>query len=59
MKLTDKQALALVMTLRDTLRLLDGNNVFTYPRDIRTGLFNDIIEQQGSEIIDLAREVKP
>lgn len=55
MKITEKQLLILVRILEGTLRLYDDktDNLFAYDAKTRETLYNQIINQQSDEIIDV------
>jgi hypothetical protein len=53
MRLSNLQALMLFQTLRDTAVIADAANVFTFDREQRLKLAQDIINQQSKELIEL------
>ena len=58
MKLTARQAMVLVQTLRDTLPFSDGGGHFTFAGDQRTNIYNEILQQQDNVLIELDSPVK-
>lgn len=52
MIITNKQALALFVLLGDTCKI-EINDLFTFNANERCALYNEILEQQGDEEIDL------
>lgn len=53
MRLSNAQALVLFEIAKDSLRLSDGGNIFTFSIETRSQIVNQIINQQDNEIIDL------
>lgn len=51
MKLTERQAHSLLIILADSLRSSEA--IFTLKKDIRTELYNKIIEQQSTDMVSL------
>ena len=51
MKITNKQLHMLMVLLQDSQKDIIG--VFSYDLETRRNLFNDIINQQDTELIDL------
>jgi hypothetical protein len=52
MKITEKQFLVLLDTLRGTLTIADriDNPLFGYSREVRVSLYNELINQQNQEV---------
>lgn len=53
MKLTARQAMVLLQTLRDTLPFSDGGGHFTFAGEQRTKIYNEILGQQDNVLIEL------
>lgn len=48
MKITEKQLLMLIQIAKDTL-FFYGDNIFSFDRDTRVALMNEILNQQSGE----------
>jgi hypothetical protein len=58
MKITDKQLLIMFRVLEGSLKIADRTdmNIFGYDAATRRNLFNEIINQQSDEIIDVTEK---
>ncbi len=57
MKLTEQQAIVLLQTLQDSLKLNDGGTIFTHNHEYRNNLWSEIMTNQlGTALIDLEQE---
>lgn len=54
MILSDKQATNLLMVLKDTFKVGDDEDAFGLNYEGRRQLFNEIINQQGNKLVNLA-----
>jgi hypothetical protein len=59
MKVTEKQLIIMIRVLEGSLRIADRSdmNIFGYNYKIREELFNQIMNQQSDEIIDIKKDI--
>lgn len=58
MKLSEKQFIVLMDTLRGSLELVDNRtalSMFSYRREVRTKVYNDILTSASDEPIEISR----
>lgn len=53
MKISERQILFLMEILRGSLRVADNANIWGYTVEQRQDMFNTLLEQQGSELVDV------
>lgn len=53
MRLSNLQAMMLFQTLRDSCVVGDKNNIFTFNREQRVKLAEDIMNQQNKDLVEL------
>lgn len=56
MIITNKQAMIMFDTLKETLKLHDNGNIFTWDYETRKQMVNVIINQQSNLLINLDKE---
>lgn len=58
MKISEKQTMLLFILLKDTLRINDTDSLFSLTDDLRLSLFNEIVNQQSSEVKEIKKTRK-
>ena len=59
MKVTEKQLLILLDTLKGSLHLADGGSLFGYDAETRRLIYNKIVNQSNDELIEVGTEPTP
>lgn len=54
MKISEQQLMMLLDILKDSLRIQDFDQVFTYSTEDRAELINEIYNQQDKELIEIS-----
>ena len=56
MKITNKRAMIMFDTLKESVKIADGGKLFTWDHHIRKQLVDQIINQQSDKLINLEGE---